>query len=110
MFKGQLLAPLQMDGVTRINKIVPNSGAGAMIAASLMGATRIIMLGYDCKKNDKVHWHGDHPAPLGNAHSINKWPAQFRKAAKHIKCEVVNASRDTALDMFERINLEDALN
>lgn len=110
IFNGELLAPIQLSGVTRVPKIVTNSGANALVTAFLMGADKIIMLGYDCKTGDKVHWHGDHPSPLGNAHSLSKWPAQFRRAAGHIKCQVINATRDTALDMFDRASLEDALN
>jgi len=100
-----------MQGVTAVHKLVANSGAGALVTAYLMGAEKIIMLGYDCKKTDgKAHWHGDHPQPLGNAGSMGNWQAQFDKAASYIKCEVLNASRETALDMFELVNLEDALN
>jgi hypothetical protein len=110
-FKGECLAPMQLEGTTMVTKIVNNSGAATLFTASLMGAERIIMLGYDCKKtNGMAHWHGDHPKPLGNAVSMDKWAALFLKVSAHIKCQVINASRETALDMFERANLEDALN
>jgi len=46
-----------------------NSGAGAMSLAKYFGATRIILLGYDCKYADcgKRHWHGDWFANHGAA-------------------------------------------
>lgn len=88
-----------------------NSGAGAISLAALLGAKRIIMLGYDCQKTDgKTHWHGDHPESLGNAGSVAQWPAFFSKLSTKLKhISVVNASRQTKLDMFQRVNLEDAL-
>ncbi len=88
-----------------------NSGAGAISLCKLFGAKRVILLGYDCKKaGDKVHWHGNHPAGLGNAGSMHKWPAQFGELAKRLGgVEVVNCSRDTDLTAFPRGNLEQAL-
>lgn len=111
LFKGKLLSATQVEGVMKVHKLVANSGAGALITASLMGAKKIIMLGYDCKKtNGMAHWHGDHPNPLGNAGTIDGWHEQFQRANNYIKCEVINASRETALTLFNRMELEEALN
>jgi hypothetical protein len=89
---------------------VGNSGAGALVLASMLGASRIVMLGYDCQFNRGVtHWHGNHPRPLGNARSIDKWPGQFNAARQWIKAPVVNCSRKTALTMFKTMKLEEAL-
>lgn len=93
-------------------KTFQNSGAGCISLAVLSGAEKVIMLGYDCQKTGgQAHWHGDHPKGLGNAGKIEKWPAKFRQLKTHIgaKAQVINASRVTALDMFERQSLEDAL-
>ena len=90
-----------------------NSGAAAISLAALAGARRIILLGYDCQRTDgRAHWHGDHPAPLGNAGSIAKWPKQFAQVGSYARqrgCEVVNATRSTALTVFPRVPLEQAL-
>lgn len=88
-----------------------NSGAAAISLAATSGAKRIIMLGYDCQKTDgKAHWHGDHPKQLGNAGMIARWPAKFAELRRDLRSvEIVNCSRATALDMFERMDLEDAL-
>lgn len=90
-----------------------NSGAAAISLAVLAGSRRVVLLGYDCQHTGgKAHWHGDHPAPLGNAGSVAKWPEKFRQVAAYARrrgCTVVNATRDTALDMFERAPLEEAL-
>lgn len=89
-----------------------NSGAGAMSLAEHMGARRIILLGYDCgySRDGKRHWHGDHPKGLGNALSMPKWEAQFREMAGHLgHCEIINASRRTALSIWPRMALDKAL-
>lgn len=90
-----------------------NSGASAISLAVVAGASRVLLLGYDCQKTGgKAHWHGDHPRSLGNAKSISNWPTQFRGVARYAKSkgvEVLNCSRSTALTCFPRASLEDAL-
>lgn len=90
-----------------------NSGASAVSIAISSGADRIVMLGYDLSlDNGKTHWHGDHPSGMGNAGSISDWPRHFSLLAKQARragAKVVNASRRTALTVFERVNLEDVL-
>ncbi len=97
----------------RFNPIIANSGAAAIGMAAMFGARRIIMLGYDCTVGPagQRHWHGDHPAGLGNAGSIQKWPGIFDNLRKHVpaRVEVVNASRKTILQTFPRVSLEEVL-
>lgn len=75
------------------------------------GASRVVLLGYDCQHTGgRAHWHGDHPRKLGNAGSVDKWKFHFRKLAKELLgIEIVNATRQTALEAFPRVSLEDAL-
>ena len=103
-------------GVTRLlppkHKSYGNSGAGCISLAAASGAHRIIMLGFDCQHTNGVtHWHGSHPKGLGDAGSINKWPAKFRALASDVTAtaEIWNASRETALDMFTRKDLIECL-
>lgn len=89
-----------------------NSGAGALLMAKHYGAELIIMLGYDCQvgEDGQRHWHGSHPKGLGNAGMLAEWPEQFAKVARQLQpTRVVNASRVTALECFERMTLEKAL-
>jgi hypothetical protein len=90
-----------------------NSGAAAVSLAVMAGAKRVIMLGYDCQHTGgQTHWHGNHPPPLGNAGSVARWPAKFAQLAQYAArsgCTVVNASRETALTCFPRVQLEDEL-
>ena len=117
-FKGEIvtISPTKHPRVTRLSKPLlnayGNSGAGAISLAILAGAAKVILLGVDAQYDKKVHWHGDHPSGLGNARSVNKWPAQFEKVAQHAKdnnCIVLNASRNTKLKCFEKVQLEDVL-
>jgi hypothetical protein len=97
---------------TRISQnCYANSGAGAIVTAALGGASKIILLGYDCQKTGgKSHWHGDHPKHLGNASRIDGWKQKFSELSKYYaKIEILNASRETALECFPRVELEDAL-
>jgi hypothetical protein len=100
-------------GVERVDiKPHGNSGAGAIALAARFGAKRIILVGYDCQHTGgKKHWHGDHPRNLGNAGSIERWPAKFAAMAKELPrdVEVINCSRETALDCFPRAALEDVM-
>jgi hypothetical protein len=96
------------------NRAMPtfgNSGAGAVALAAYQGASRVVLLGYDLQQTGgKVHWHGNHPAGLGNAGSLHKWPAQFQKLAHSVSgIKVVNATRQTALEVFPKMTLEEAL-
>lgn len=89
-----------------------NSGVGAIRLAALHQPKRIILLGYDgCVTTSATHWHGDHPAPLGNAGSRALWPAQFIRLAQAlpVTTEVLNASRHTALTQWPCVDLETAL-
>lgn len=116
-FQGQRFAaspmPInwQVKHLARFNGF-GNSGAAAVALAVRMGATRVVMLGYDCQHTGgRRHWHDDHPAPLGNAGTVERWPAKFEQLKRAMvgRAEIVNASRETALTMFPRVALEDAL-
>lgn len=89
-----------------------NTGAVAVALPVYAGASRVLMLGFDCQRTGgKTHHHGDHPAGLGNAISIKDWPKCF-KGTEHFtrgKAEVLNCSRETALKVFPRMTLEEAL-
>lgn len=88
------------------------SGGGCIALAARAGAKRIGLLGYDCQHTGgRAHWHADHGGKLGNAKTVAKWPARFRVLAARIgnKASIVNCSRETALDVFPRVALEEFL-
>jgi len=92
-----------------------NSGFQALNLAYHFGAARVILLGFDCQGREGVrHYFGDHPEPLGNPTqaAFARWIRAFREAAIDLRgtgCEVVNATRSTAIDAFPRLTLEEAL-
>lgn len=91
-----------------------NSGAAAISFGIYTKASKIICLGLDCKfdKDGKTHWHGSHVRGLGDAKSLPKWFERFDELALYAKennVKVINASRDTDLESFECIQLEDLL-
>lgn len=113
-FRGRLINPWrEMRGVERVRfEHRRNSGAGAISLAAHWGARRIVLLGYDCQRTGgQAHWHGDHPKGLGNAGTIDRWPAIFARLAKSLagRVTVINATRETALTCFERRSLSEAL-
>ena len=90
-----------------------NSGHQALSLSVVFGAARVVLLGYDFQRtNGQKHWHGDHPSPLGNLGTVDKWVAHMGELAEEIAVRgvrVVNATRETALRCFPRIPLEEAL-
>ena len=87
-----------------------NSGYQAINLAYHLGATRIILLGFDmfCH-GGRSHWFGDHPASFPNSKGN---PARFIADFRTIKpedygIEIINCSRVTALDAFPVMALEE---
>ena len=86
-----------------------NSGIGAILYAISQGANRVYLLGYDCKeaRNGDRHWHGKHLYGLGNANALSKFKVQMERSLPLFGgAVVVNCTRDTVLDCFERVPLE----
>lgn len=92
-----------------------NSGYQAINLAWLQGARTIVLLGYDMQHTGgRVHWHGDHPRPLGNfgADMVTLCRPKFAALARDLRDEGVNVwncTRDTALTCFPRMPLQQAL-
>lgn len=112
-FDGEMCTPIA--GVPDVQRVLfdhgKNSGLGAIALAAAWGAERVILLGYDCRKEaGRAHWHVDHPDEMGNAGAMSKWPRQFAELARRVKStEIVNCSPGTAIECFERKALVDAL-
>lgn len=90
-----------------------NSGYQAINVAFREGATCIVLLGYDMQSPGQ-HWHAPHPAPLANFSRgmPELCRPKFGPLAHDLRARgvrVINASRQTALDCFERMALPDAL-
>jgi hypothetical protein len=88
-----------------------NSGYQAINVAYHFGIRRVILLGFDCgPKGDREHWFGDHPNRSRGLYG--QFADHFRKLAglaPALGLEIVNASRESALDCFPRVSIEEAL-
>lgn len=87
-----------------------NSGYQAINTAYHLGASRLILLGFDMMPSeDKNHFHGDHEKlPNPAKADFKRWLAAF-DCMDTLGMEIINCSRQTALTCFERANLEDVL-
>ncbi len=93
-----------------------NSGYQAIDLACQLGAARIALLGFDCKlgRDGRRHHFGDHPRPLSNprAELLARWVEAYRTLALPLsarRIEVINCSRDTAIDAFPRSTIQECL-
>jgi len=90
-----------------------NSGMRAVQWGIDHGYKTIILLGYDCSLKNGVHWHGAYTENRNpTSKGVLKWKRQFEQVALQAKnrgVRVINCSRDTALECFERMKLEDAI-
>jgi len=88
-----------------------NGGYQALNLAFLMAAATVLLLGYDMRRSQagKLHWFGDHPKPLRNTDSPHaSWIDAFNTIPRlHPKLEIINCSRDSALNCFPRADLHD---
>lgn len=84
-----------------------NSGFQALNLAVLAGCSPIVLLGFDMQKTGgKRHWFGDHPGRLNQDSPYNLFAAAFNEAAqRHPELPIVNASRETALTCWPRVEL-----
>ena len=88
-----------------------NSGYQAINLAYLLGAERIILLGFDMMMHGtQRHWFGDHPGDMNAASSYPSFMRHFEtiKPADY-GLEIWNCSRRTAMDCFPKHDLDECL-
>ena len=90
-----------------------NSGFQAINLAYLMGASRIVLLGFDMGvTGGKLHWHADHGGRCHNPppSQINQWRRTVDAAAGQLLdmgVNVVNCTGTTALVDWPRATLDE---
>lgn len=88
-----------------------NSGFQAVNLAFLMGAARIVLLGYDMQAtNGQLHWHPDHKCGNPPITQIDRWRENFDRVAEQLTdnlVEPVNCTSQTALVHWPRKTLEE---
>ncbi len=114
LYKLNLIVGEPGGGVsTRANtiRLGGNSGFQAVGLALHFGAARIVLLGYDMQfTGGRKHWHADHTR-LGNPvpARMRDWHARFEQLAGQTRVPIVNATRETALRCFPRVDLIESL-
>jgi hypothetical protein len=89
-----------------------NGGFQAVNLGILMGAARVVLVGFDMRVVDGMsHFFGDHPAPLRTRTGFSGFIPPFERAAKSLPpgVEIVNATPGSALTCFPMMGLDDAL-
>jgi len=87
-----------------------NSGFALINLVLLFGANPIVLVGFNMKTVDsKRHFFGDHPKELDNSGNFSTWVPFYDNAAKRLPDGrvILNATPDSALKCFKKINLED---
>lgn len=68
-----------------------------------------MLLGFDMQRTGgKSHWFGDHPAGMNVPSPYDVWRGKFTALAADLALEgveVLNCSRETALETFRRMDL-----
>lgn len=95
-----------------------NSGFQTINLLAVWDVKRIVLTGYDmqpraaCNPDAEMHWHGLHDGLNPTTYCFAKWIGHFRRAAPDLAArgvEVLNATRETALDAFPRVELRQAV-
>ena len=98
------------------------SGASAISVAYWLGAKKVILLGFDMQidaknKAAKTHWHDEYPLRWDKKKSshVNPYPKfllywpQIMRDAKRLGLEILNATPNSALNLFPKVTLESTL-
>ncbi len=89
-----------------------NSGQRAILLAFFLGASKVLLLGYDCSVRNGRHWHDDHGNGLKNPDhsSAIRWKAEFERVRQlYGEARITNCSRYTELTAFPLNGLEEEL-
>lgn len=98
------------------NKLIwnGNSGAAAINLAVHTGVRQIILLGFDMNLGEKgnQHWHKEYIPQKAPQLAFKKHLACFPKVAedaKSMRVEILNASPNSAINEFKKVNLKEVL-
>lgn len=86
-----------------------NSGFQALNIAVLDGADRVILLGYDYGHKKEKHWFDKEHPRKSRYSNYKEWNRRLNEAAPFIPVPVLNASPETVITCFDRVNLKDIL-
>jgi hypothetical protein len=86
-----------------------HSGFQAVNLAAIMGAVKIVLVGFDYAYNGKAHFFGDHPQNLRQpkSHEYAAMAKAFDSVSTNI--EILNATPNSGLKKFQFMELSEAL-
>lgn len=92
-----------------------NSGTAAINLAYHLGASRIVLVGFDGGpegggKPKRHHWHNDYPDMGPKFNPYGKWGNVFNYVqldATRLGLEIINANPDSVIEAFPKVELED---
>lgn len=91
-----------------------NSGNTAVSLAIAMGASRVCLVGYDCRVvNGREHCHNDYKGPRDLSLYENEYQRAFNgwnESALASGVEIINCTYGSAITEFPFVSLEDVLN
>lgn len=95
-----------------------SSGAAAINFATLAGAKKIYLLGFDMKADGqgRTHWHRTNTpvyARPTNEEAFNNFLRTFpiiKRDADKMGVEIINVNPDSALDVFEKVSFQEVIN
>lgn len=113
-FAGRRFSANEIQGVERVvspGQLATSSSSGVLglEVAVLLGATRVLLCGFDMRGS---HWFGEHLAPLKNTapERFGIFKGRMRDWGRaHGGVEVLNCTPGSALECFPRQTLEEAL-
>ncbi len=91
-----------------------NSGFHCINLAFQFKVAKIILVGFDMHLNGGIHWHGDHPGGMHNPipGNVTRWCRAVDGAAEPARrhgIKIINCSMESALQNYEKMPLERAL-
>ena len=88
-----------------------NSGSQLLNLAYLLGVSKMLLVGYNMCVPHKMgpkghHFFGPHPKPMSQSAAYKGFVKQYHTIQGHIKKLIVNCTPDSALDCFQKGDLE----
>jgi hypothetical protein len=109
-FAGRKFAGAKLSGTeylmaTGIYRAGSNSGLQGLRVAEMLGATRILLLGFDMRGS---HFFGEHPSPLRNT-TAKRFAAHIAQFKGWYGTKVINCTPGSALTAFPMMDIREAL-
>jgi hypothetical protein len=100
---------VSLNGKT-VTQVGVHSGFQALQLAITCGATKTILIGFDCSKDGGRNCHHNRPDHFKRDPNMNAWAEVYRRISKEWPDdEVLNATIRSKIDAFPRVRLEDVL-